>query len=112
MHACSPAAWGHCKLLEQALAAQHLLACLHKARGRESVASCRPAELVAKFMDNELRSGKDKKSDDQLEATLDKALMLFRYISVRHSSCCAPNAQDLLLCPAISISVCLHCNCD
>ena len=34
-------------------------------------------------MDNELRSGKDKKSDDMLEQTLDKALMLFRYISVR-----------------------------
>ena len=34
-------------------------------------------------MDNELRSGKDKKSDDQLEQTLDKALMLFRYIQVR-----------------------------
>ncbi len=33
-------------------------------------------------MDNELRSGKDKKSDDQLEQTLDKALMLFRYIQV------------------------------
>lgn len=33
-------------------------------------------------MDNELRSGKDKKSDDVLEHTLDKALMLFRYISV------------------------------
>ena len=33
-------------------------------------------------MDNELRSGKDKKSDDMLEQTLDKALMLFRYISV------------------------------
>ena len=44
--------------------------------------ACRPAELVAKFMDNELRSGKDKKSDDMLEQTLDKALMLFRYISV------------------------------
>ena len=70
-----------------------------------SVASCRPAELVAKFMDNELRSGKDKKSDDQLEATLDKALMLFRYISVRRSSCCAPTAQDLLLCPGIRLSL-------
>lgn len=34
-------------------------------------------------MDGELRSGRDKKSDDQLEATLDKALMLFRYIQVR-----------------------------
>ncbi|KAK9826788.1 hypothetical protein WJX81_000888 [Elliptochloris bilobata] len=41
----------------------------------------RPAELVAKFIDAELRSGgKGGKSDDELEATLDKALMLFRYI--------------------------------
>ena len=42
------------------------------------------AELVAKFIDAELRSGgKGGKSDDELEATLDKALMLFRYIQVR-----------------------------
>ena len=58
-------------------------------------AARRPAELVAKFMDNELRSGKDKKSDDQLEATLDKALMLFRYIQVRRP-CPAPAARHLL----------------
>ena len=42
------------------------------------------AELVAKFIDAELRSGgKAGKSDDELEATLDKALMLFRYIQAR-----------------------------
>jgi len=42
------------------------------------------AELVAKFIDAELRSGgKGGKSDDELEATLDKALMLFRYIQAR-----------------------------
>ena len=53
------------------------------ARPSTGLLAHRPAELVAKFMDNELRSGKDKKSDDMLEQTLDKALMLFRYISVR-----------------------------
>lgn len=42
------------------------------------------AELVAKFIDADLKSGgKSGKSDDELEATLDKALMLFRYIQVR-----------------------------
>ena len=42
------------------------------------------AELVAKFIDAELRSGgKGGKSDDELEALLEKALMLFRYIQVR-----------------------------
>ena len=45
------------------------------------------AELVAKFIDAELRSGgKGGKSDDELEATLEKALMLFRYIQARRSS--------------------------
>ena len=39
---------------------------------------------MAKFIDAELRSGgKGGKSDDELEATLDKALMLFRYIQAR-----------------------------
>ena len=51
------------------------------------------AELVAKFIDAELRSGgKGGKSDDELEATLDKVLMLFRYIQARgpHSMPPAP----------------------
>ena len=56
--------------------------------GRHAVMKCcRPdaqAELVAKFIDAELRSGgKGGKSDDELEATLEKALMLFRYIQAR-----------------------------
>ena len=39
---------------------------------------------MAKFIDAELRSGgKGGKSDDELEATLEKALMLFRYIQAR-----------------------------
>jgi hypothetical protein len=43
----------------------------------------RPAELVAKFMDEKLRAGQKGQSDEELDATLDKALMLFRYIQVR-----------------------------
>ena len=42
----------------------------------------RPAELVAKFIDGELRAGAKGQSDEELEATLDKALILFRYIQV------------------------------
>ena len=38
---------------------------------------------MAKFMDAELRAGAKGQSEEQLEATLDKALMLFRYIQVR-----------------------------
>ena len=34
-------------------------------------------------MDAELRAGAKGQSEEQLEATLDKALMLFRYIQVR-----------------------------
>ena len=44
--------------------------------------SNKPAELVAKFVDAELKAGSKKKSEEELEATLEKALMLFRYISV------------------------------
>ena len=44
----------------------------------------RPAELVAKFMDERLRGGQKGQSDEELDSTLDKALMLFRYIQVRN----------------------------
>jgi cullin 4 len=40
------------------------------------------AELIAKFMDSKLRSGNKGVSDEELEAQLDGALMLFRHISV------------------------------
>ena len=43
----------------------------------------RPAELVAKYIDGELRRGGKGQSEDDLEAALDKALMLFRYIQVQ-----------------------------
>ena len=56
----------------------------------------RPAELVAKFMDAELRAGAKGQSEEQLEATLDKALMLFRYIQVRADA--ALIARDAGLC--------------
>ena len=42
----------------------------------------RPAELIAKYVDVELRAGNKGQTDEELETTLDKALMLFRYISV------------------------------
>lgn len=42
----------------------------------------RPAELVAKFVDAELRAGNKTHNDSELEENLDKALMLFRYIQV------------------------------
>ena len=46
---------------------------------------CRPAELIAKYVDVELRAGNKGQTDEELETTLDKALMLFRYISVSAS---------------------------
>ena len=46
----------------------------------------RPAELIAKFIDSELRAGKKGQTEEELETTLDKALILFRYISVHPHS--------------------------
>lgn len=43
----------------------------------------RPAELIAKYIDGELRAGKKGQTEEELETTLDKTLILFRYISVR-----------------------------
>jgi cullin-4 len=42
----------------------------------------KPAELIAKFLDQLLRSGNKGKSEEDLDANLEKALLLFRYISV------------------------------
>ena len=42
----------------------------------------KPAELIAKFLDQLLRSGSKGKSEEDLDANLEKALLLFRYISV------------------------------
>ncbi|KAK9823559.1 hypothetical protein WJX72_003747 [[Myrmecia] bisecta] len=41
----------------------------------------KPAELIAKFIDAELKAGNKGQTDDELEVRLDKALILFRYIS-------------------------------
>ena len=46
-------------------------------------------------MDAELRAGAKGQSEEQLEATLDKALMLFRYIQVGVSPLCAAARQLL-----------------
>ena len=45
--------------------------------------SHRPAELIAKFVDGELRPGNKGQTDEELETRMDQALILFRYISVR-----------------------------
>lgn len=40
----------------------------------------KPAELIAKFIDAQLRAGNKGVAEDETEALLDQALMLFRYI--------------------------------
>ncbi len=42
----------------------------------------RPAELIAKFIDNKLRAGNKGTSEEELEGMLDKVLVLFRFIQV------------------------------
>ena len=42
----------------------------------------KPAELIAKYIDSKLRAGNRGASEEELDAQLDKALLLFRYISV------------------------------
>lgn len=42
----------------------------------------RPAELIAKFVDEKLRAGNKGTSEEELEGTLDKVLVLFRFIQV------------------------------
>ena len=43
----------------------------------------KPAELIAKFLDNQLKPGNKGQTEEDLDANLDKALLLFRHISVR-----------------------------
>ncbi|GKV36953.1 hypothetical protein SLEP1_g45035 [Rubroshorea leprosula] len=42
----------------------------------------RPAELIAKFLDEKLRAGNKGTSEEELEGMLDKVLVLFRFIQV------------------------------
>ena len=61
--------------------------------------SNKPAELIAKFVDAELR-GKIT-SQEELESTLDQALLLFRFISVRlphHTAPLRPPCSAQILC--------------
>ena len=44
----------------------------------------RPAELIAKFLDEKLRAGNKGTSEEELEGILDKVLVLFRFIQVSH----------------------------
>ncbi|MCD7473381.1 Cullin-4A [Datura stramonium] len=45
-----------------------------------NVCENRPAELIAKFLDEKLRAGNKGTSEEELEGTLDKVLVLFRFI--------------------------------
>ena len=50
----------------------------------ESFVNCRqnvPAQLIAKYIDSKLKTGNKGATEEELEVTLDKALMIFRYIS-------------------------------
>jgi len=40
----------------------------------------KPAELIAKYVDNRLRAGNKEATDDELDKILDKILVLFRFI--------------------------------
>lgn len=40
----------------------------------------KPAELIAKFIDSQLKAGNKGKTEEELEGALDKVLVLFRYI--------------------------------
>lgn len=40
----------------------------------------KPAELIAKYIDNKLRSGNKEATEDELEDTLDQILVLFRFV--------------------------------
>ena len=58
----------------------------HK-QGISAALTRRPAELIAKFVDGELRPGNKGQTDEELETRMDQALILFRYISVRRGHC-------------------------
>lgn len=47
----------------------------------------RPAELIAKFVDEKLRAGDKGASEKELEGTLDKMLVLFRFIQLLRVHC-------------------------
>ena len=50
----------------------------------ESFINCRqniPAQLIAKYIDSKLKTGNRGGTEEELETTLDRALMIFRYIS-------------------------------
>lgn len=46
----------------------------------------RPAELIAKFLDEKLRAGNKGTSEEELENILEKVLALFRFIQVLSTS--------------------------
>lgn len=46
----------------------------------------RPAELIAKFLDEKLRAGNKGTSEEELENILERVLVLFRFIQVFSTS--------------------------
>jgi len=59
-------------------------------------------------VDVELRAGSKGQTDEELETTLDKALMLFRYISVSNLACLHAHTVGHLMFPgrACTVDVC------
>lgn len=55
--------------------------------------------MIAKFLDAELRSGNKGQTEEEMETLLDKALILFRYISVRQPPL---HTQSLVRCIAMT----------
>jgi cullin-4 len=45
-----------------------------------NVRANKPAELIAKFMDSKLRLGNKECSDDELDAIMDRVIVLFRFV--------------------------------
>ena len=40
----------------------------------------KPAELIAKFVDSKLKAGNKEASEEEMEAILDKIMVIFRFI--------------------------------
>jgi hypothetical protein len=68
----------------------------------------RPAELIAKFLDDKLRAGNKGTSEEELEGTLDKVLVLFRFIQVSTMFHCG-EANSYLLFSVLFMFVVISC---
>jgi hypothetical protein len=68
----------------------------------------RPAELIAKFLDDKLRASNKGTSEEELEGTLDKVLVLFRFIQVSTMFHCG-EANSYLLFSVLFMFVVISC---